>query len=369
MVKIQIFNVIYKKENTFQCQFSDNFIHPRYFGSEFPIGQHLITAISYEREYVMGLYRDLIQFYINFLDTDTEDNQHLFEKALFKIDDYCIYLHETSSKLLTLIEATHPCYSRYDTVSYLNGLDQDGATKFLKQFAKIKTSGRNRPNEILSLWSIALELLLNEFESLTDMIKNFIYDICSSPTEAIGLDRLHHLDYDKKTILFEMEFPIRLNYSLSKSVNSKFFIADNLGASKVVYSVAIHTVRELMYYDLFTILENNMALKICKNCNMPFIPKGRIDSLYCDRIMPGFKKKCSAIGSINAYKSNLSDVETAYYAAHRRYNTRVSRNPLLKAEFDVWKIKAKEKLTAYRNNEISADEFKKWFMDDEWTKI
>ena len=366
---MQIFNVIYKKENTFQCQFSDNFIHPRYFGSEFPVGQHLITAISYNREYVMGLYNDLITLYINFLDIHTEDSQSLFEKALFKIDDYCIYLHETSNKLLTMIEAAHPCYTYCNSTHFLNELNQDGVAKFLNQFAHIKTSGYKRSKEILTLWGIATELLLDEFESLTDVIKNDIYEICNAPAEAIGLDRLHHLDYNKKTIFFKMEFPIRLNYSLSKSVNSKFFIADNLGAKNVVYSVAVHTVRKLMYYDLFTILENNMPLKICKNCNMPFIPKGRIDSLYCDRIMPGFNKKCSAIGSINAYKSNLSDVEAAYYAAHRRYNTRVSRNPHIKPEFEVWKIKAKEKLTAYRNGKISADEFKKWFMDDAWTRI
>ena len=30
---------------------------------------------------------------------------------------------------------------------------------------------------------------------------------------------------------------------------------------------------------------------------------------------------------------------------------------------------AKEKLIAYRNGDISADEFKKWFMDDEWMKL
>ena len=48
--------------------------------------------------------------------------------------------------------------------------------------------------------------------------------------------------------------------------------------------------------------------------------------------------------------------------------SRSLRNPILKPEFDVWKIKGREKLTAYRNGEISADEFRNWFMDDEWTK-
>ena len=201
------------------------------------------------------------------------------------------------------------------------------------------------------------------------MIKSDIYDICNTPSEATGLDRLTYLDRDKKTKFFEMEFPMRLRYSLSKSVNSKFFLADNLGAKNIVYSIAIHTVEQLMYYDLFTVLENDLPIKICKNCNMPFIPKGRVDSLYCDRIMPGFKHKCSAIGALNTYKSKQPDIEAQFYAARKRYATRVSRNPALKTEFEVWKIRSREKLTAYRNGEISADEFKKWFMDDEWMKI
>ena len=101
---------------------------------------------------------------------------------------------------------------------------------------------------------------------------------------------------------------------------------------------------------------------------MPFVPKGRIDSLYCERFIPESKDRCSDVGANNTYKNNLSDTETEFYAARRRYNTRVSRNPLLKTEFEAWKIKAKQKLIAYRNSEISADEFKNWFMDDEWTK-
>ena len=71
---------------------------------------------------------------------------------------------------------------------------------------------------------------------------------------------------------------------------------------------------------------------------------------------------------VHTYKNNQSDIEAAFYAARKRYATRVSRNSLLKTEFEVWKIKAKEKLTEYRNGEISADEFRTWFMDDEWTK-
>ena len=51
-------------------------------------------------------------------------------------------------------------------------------------------------------------------------------------------------------------------------------------------------------------------------------------------------------------------IETEFYAARKRYSTRPLRNSVIKPEFDIWKIKVREKLTAYRNGEISADEFK-----------
>ena len=85
--------------------------------------------------------------------------------------------------------------------------------------------------------------------------------------------------------------------------------------------------------------------------------------------MPGFKYKCVTIGAVNTYKSKQPDIEVEFYATRKRYSTRSLRNPILKPEFEVWKIKAKQKLIAYRNGEISADEFRKWFMNDEWTKI
>lgn len=124
----------------------------------------------------------------------------------------------------------------------------------------------------------------------------------------------------------------------------------------------------ILYYRFQTVLKNILPIKLCKNCYLPFIQKGRIDSLYCERFIPEAKARCSDVGANNTYKNNLSDTETEFYAARRRYNTRVSRNPLLKTEFEVWKIKAKQKLIAYRDGKISADEFKEWFMDDEWTK-
>ena len=166
-----------------------------------------------------------------------------------------------------------------------------------------------------------------------------------------------------------MTFKCGFGTSIGKAENSKIFVSSPLEDDEIIDAVYADTIPEFIYYEFHTVLKNNLPIKLCKNCNLPFVPKGRIDSLYCERNVPGVKDKCSVVGANNTYKSNLSDTEAEFYAARRRYNTRVSRNPLLKTEFEVWKIKAKEKLTTFRNGEISADEFKNWFMNDEWTRI
>ena len=366
---MQIFDAIYKKGNMLQCKFSDNFIHPNYLGTEIPIGQHLITAISYNKEYVKKLYSDLIKTYISYLDDASDNNFKAYEQALFKIDDHCIYLHELSYKLITTIKSTHPRYSLSDCMDFINGFDKKEITIFTNQFAKIKKEASVQPKECLLLWAIAVELLLDQFDSSTDMIKSDISDICNAPSTATGLDRLAWLDVNRRIHFFDMNFPVRLSVDLGESIDSKFFITKKTDKESIAYSISLCTTDQLMYYDFITSLENNLPFKMCKNCNVPFIPKGRVDSLYCDRIMPDFKVKCSAIGAINTYKNNQSAIESDFYAARKRYATRVSRNPILKPEFEVWKIKAKEKLTAYRNSEISADEFRNWFMNDEWMRL
>ena len=366
---MQIFDAIYKKENTLQCKFSDNFIHPSYLGIEFPIGRHLINAITFDILKVEKAYINLIKAYIAYLDDKNDVNFKKYESALFNIDDYCIYLHEITHTLLTSIKKIHPDYSMKDLVDFMDVFDINQKMEFTEQIRKIKKDGYIQLKECRILWNVAAGFFLCKFKSSVNEIKKDIYDICNAPADVKGLDRLTGLDINRRMQLFKMDFPVNLSVGLGNPVDSKFFISNQSKEGNIVYSISDCTMQQLMYYDLFTALENDIPIKLCKNCNMPFIPKGRVDSLYCDRIMPGFKDKCSAIGALNTYKSKLPDIEAEFFAARKRYTTRVSRNPLLKAEFEVWKIKAKEKLTAYRNNEISADEFKKWFMDDEWMKL
>ena len=117
---MQIFDTIYKKENMLQCKFSDNFIHPDYLGTEFPLGHHLINAIVMDILKVEKYYSNLIKTYISYLDDESESNFKKHENALFQIDDYCIYLHETTHVLLTAIKKIHPNYSLGDLIDFID---------------------------------------------------------------------------------------------------------------------------------------------------------------------------------------------------------------------------------------------------------
>ena len=105
---MQVFDAVYKKENMLQCKFSDNFIHPDYLGTEFPLGQHLINAIVLDILKVEKHYSNLIKTYISYLDDENESNFKKYESTLFQIDDYCIYLHGTTHTLLTAIKKNTP---------------------------------------------------------------------------------------------------------------------------------------------------------------------------------------------------------------------------------------------------------------------
>ncbi|MBR6670864.1 MAG: hypothetical protein IKL31_09025, partial [Ruminococcus sp.] len=57
---------------------------------------------------------------------------------------------------------------------------------------------------------------------------------------------------------------------------------------------------------------------------MPFIPKGRADSAYCDRIVNGETKPCNEIGALNVFKTNHvnDEIFKAYQKAYRRMDSR-----------------------------------------------
>ena len=366
---MQPFFAIYNKGTSLQFAFNDNLYHPRYIGAEFPVGHSLTAAINIKPDEIAIVFDSFVKTYINYLDQNKSDESYdKFENALFVVDGYCIYLRGIVHKLLEMIEKLHPRYAP----SYLTHFINDFSKEQILLLFQVISNINEEPDQFehkLYFWNLCTKFMLDTFLVDIKYLKSDIYDLCNITDEYTGKSRLHSLDNIRKNFYMGMVFKCSSGTSIGEAENSKIFVSSPLENNEIIDAVYADTILELIYYEFHTVLKNNLPIKLCKNCNLPFVPKGRIDSLYCERFIPEVKDRCSDVGANNTYKSNLSDTETEFYAARRRYNTRVSRNPLLKTEFDVWKIKAKQKLIAYRDGKISADEFKEWFMDDEWTKV
>jgi len=366
---MQPFFAIYNKGTSLQFAFNDNLYHPRYIGAEFPVGYALTAAINIKRDEATIVLNSIIRTYIAYLDQKKSDESYdRFENALFIVDSYCIYLRGIVHKLIEMVNKLHPRYAPSYLTHFINDFNKAQITLLFEAISKINKEPEQADNKSY-FWNLCVKFMLDTFLDDIKYLKSDIYDLCNISDEYTGKSRLHSLDNIRKNFYMRMVFNCGSGTSIGEADNSKIFVSSPLENDEIIDAVYADTILELIYYEFHTVLKNNLPIKLCKNCNLPFVPKGRIDSLYCERFIPEVKDRCSDVGANNTYKSNLSDTETEFYAARRRYNTRVSRNPILKTEFEVWKIKAKEKLTAYRNGEISADEFKKWFMDDEWMKM
>ena len=134
------------------------------------------------------------------------------------------------------------------------------------------------------------------------------------------------------------------------------------GDCSVTQLTVLDTVDDLLRYELFLLVTQGRRYKFCKNCGKPFIPSGRSDAVYCDRVMDGADKPCSKIG---AYRTDVKKVEAdpvlnAYRMAYRRMHKNMEYGGLEEDAFRRWKDEAAQKRDSCMAGELDAEEFLAW---------
>ena len=130
-------------------------------------------------------------------------------------------------------------------------------------------------------------------------------------------------------------------------------------------TVSIPTsIESLIYFSLLNVLENNLILKVCKNCNNYFFANNS-KTEYCNNIAPYSDKPCIEIGRNHSFMKSLNedDLLERYYKIYHRKATLARRNPDIKEyvkSFDNYKKFGKIKLADYKSKSISKEEFKSW---------
>ena len=132
-----------------------------------------------------------------------------------------------------------------------------------------------------------------------------------------------------------------------------------------VITYPLETMDDVIRFDMMQMLVNKVKFKPCKCCGHYFIPGGRVNSEYCDRIMPGETKPCNEIGALKTFDivHKDDDIHKAYITAYRRMDSRQRAKLITKDEFKQFgKIARAERKKCY-NGKITLEQFKTWLDD------
>ena len=134
------------------------------------------------------------------------------------------------------------------------------------------------------------------------------------------------------------------------------------GGTAVVPLTELASIDDLIRYELFLLLTQGKGYKICKNCGRPFIPFGRSDILYCDRVMKGATRPCREIGAnIAEQRKAASDpVWKAYRTAYQRLHKRVELGYMEGEAFMEWRDEATRKRDLCLAGGLEQTEFLAW---------
>ena len=169
-------------------------------------------------------------------------------------------------------------------------------------------------------------------------------------------------------------------YDILKYNQFKQVIKLNKGMSKIAENDIIKTLKEkdnnryciqeiyeisnfynLLFLELYFILQEKVYLKKCKNCGKYFLTNN-IAVIYCDNIFED-NKTCREIGASKVFIKNLEKDE-AYNLYRKVYKKKQalakSKGGSFEIEYNLFKNQGKNKKNAYKLKEITKEEFIKW---------
>lgn len=204
-------------------------------------------------------------------------------------------------------------------------------------------------------------LLLNGTEK-------FITDYCSSDKETLN-DSLEDSKVFFQNVAL-LQFIAKAFVDNGKVVSSIELAYMQTIQTKFVYSEAqlkmiffIQDLYSLVSLEICQLLQNNIHIKKCQNCNKYFLPGKRTDEIYCDRIFKN-NKTCKQLGYEEKVKND--PFKQLYTTARKTQHARIryhSHDAKYKEKhYEPWKAAAEKARDEYRAaNDI--DGFKKWIED------
>ena len=131
---------------------------------------------------------------------------------------------------------------------------------------------------------------------------------------------------------------------------------------EIVELYEIDTIKDLIRFEFVKMIEHDIFIKKCKNCERFFIPRRRADAEYCERIFGETNRKCSEVGATLRYEKKVAEnpILDAHKKAYRRFNSRVRLKKMTQSEFLKWSEEASRKRDECMAGELPFEEFVAW---------
>ncbi|MCL2083253.1 MAG: DUF6076 domain-containing protein [Oscillospiraceae bacterium] len=130
----------------------------------------------------------------------------------------------------------------------------------------------------------------------------------------------------------------------------------------IVSSYRCQSLDEILYLEFEKMLELDMQIKRCKNCNRYFILKGNYQTEYCDRIPDGETQNCQAISATAKYAQKVKDnpALAIFNKSYKRYHARLKVGSVKPDAFKKWKYEAVMMRDRCLDEEVTVEEFTAW---------
>lgn len=230
--------------------------------------------------------------------------------------------------------------------------NQELNNKMDKLYSKYQKEFESLKRQIIDILEYCLFNEKKELENLNPLEKLYIF--------------IHTNSIKEYPILTYNEFNkiIKLNKDTSKMTEKEIIQTlkdkdNNRYGIQEIYN--INNFYNLLFLELYFILQEKTYLKKCKNCGKYFLTTNSV-VIYCDNLFAD-KKTCREIGASKVFTKNLEKDE-AYNLYRKVYKKKQalakSKGGNFEIEYNRFKHQGKDKKNAYKLKEITKEEFIKW---------
>jgi len=194
------------------------------------------------------------------------------------------------------------------------------------------------------------DCLLKRREIVANTLDNILGDKNTENGQS-AMERIYRLEHEDK--FFKKHWHSKFESSID-------FV--DTETSKYVYLTMFNTLDDMLRYELLNMILLNVRYKHCNLCGELFLPYGRSDSIYCNRVMSGQTQPCRKIGAnlVAAEKRKNNPALHEYRSAYDRMYKLASEHSLTWDDFNSWNEQALKKRDACTNGKLTLKKFIDW---------